>query len=198
MNWTKTIAVATFGFMAIAGATQAYAQAAIAAMNAPGPEQQSLVERAGSWDVVASFWPAAGTEPQIRRDLIAERVIIGSFLQETLRPVSGLGEAFTRIDYLGFDRVEGRWEYMSLDTRLPVGLMPAWSFERGNLERIEMQFEPLAFVGVGETVSGQMMRADMTIARDGSDREVKEQRFIFADGRSAPYVAVRYEYRRRR
>ena len=122
--------------------------------------------------------------------------MIGPFLQETLRPAAGSrSEAFTRIDYLGYDRVEGRWNYMSLDTSVPVGLMPAWSFDAGAQDRIEMVFEPIAFLGFGDHVTGQMLRSDMTITRLGPDREVKEQRFISADGRGRPYVGSRYGIR---
>lgn len=198
-NKLPTVARCCVVLLILATAASAQTPRAITEMNAPGPEHQALATRAGTWDVVATFWPAPGSEPQVVRGLIAERVMIGPFLQETMRPAPETRiDPFTRIDYLGFDRVEGRWEYMSLDTRLPVGLMPAWSFDAGTPERITMLFEPLAFVGFGDEVSGRMMRSDMTIVRKGQDHEVKEQRFIFADGRNQPYLAGRYEYTRRK
>ena len=191
-------AISTSVLPALANSASAQAPRAITEMNAPGPERSALATRAGTWDVVATSRAGPDAKPQIMRGLVAERVMIGPFLQETLRPAaSARGEAFTRIDYLGYDRVEGRWNYMSLDTSVPVGLMPAWSFDAGAPDRIEMVFEPLAFVGFGDHVTGQMLRSDMTIIRLGPDREVKEQRFISADGRGRPYVGSRYEYTRR-
>ena len=183
---------------ALASSASAHPPKAIAEMDAPGPERSALATRVGTWDVVATSRAGPDAEPKITRGLVAERVMIGPFLQETLRPAAGSrSEAFTRIDYLGYDRVEGRWNYMSLDTSVPVGLMPAWSFDAGAPDRIEMVFEPIAFVGFGDHVTGQMLRSDMTITRLGPDREVKEQRFISADGRGRPYVGSRYEYTRR-
>ncbi|MDQ8757752.1 DUF1579 family protein [Sphingosinicella sp. LHD-64] len=166
-------------------------------LNAAGPEARSLAERTGTWEVVATFWPAPGAQPVVTQGLVAERRMVGSFLEERMMP-GGDGPAFTRIDYLGFNRVEGRWQYVSLDTRLPVGIMPATSFDRGDPDRLSLVFEPLAFAGFGDTVEGRMMRADLTISREGPDREVKEQRFVFASGDGTPWRAVRYEYRRRR
>lgn len=65
-------------------------------------------------------------------------------------------------------------------------------------ERIDLLFEPLAFVGFSEEVSGRMMRADMSVDFLGEDREVKSQRFIFGDGEGRPFTATRYVYTRRR
>lgn len=166
-------------------------------LNAAGTEARSLIERIGTWEVVATFWPTPGAEPVVTRGLVAERRMIGNFLEErmTPAPVSGMPD-FTRIDYLGFNRVEGRWQYVSLDSRLPVGIMPATSFARGEPDNLSLIFEPLAFAGFAEAVEGRMMRSDLTIRRESPDREVKEQRFVAAVGDGRPWLAVRYEYRR--
>ena len=44
---------------------------------------------------------------------------------------------FKRIAFQYYDRVAGRWQYVSIDTRFPVGIMPARSFgpEDGRLGR---------------------------------------------------------------
>lgn len=185
----------------LGGAPAALAQGPSAAerMNQAGPEQQALAARAGVWEVTASFWPAPGAEPVITRGLVADRTMIGPFLQEVMRPASaGGGPDFRRLDYLGYSRVEGRWQYVSMDTRLPVGLMPAWSYDRGAADRLTLTFEPIAFVGLGPEVEGRMVRSDMVITRDGPDHELKQQHFVFADGKGQPYLAVQYEYRRKR
>ncbi|HEX6451410.1 MAG TPA: DUF1579 family protein, partial [Trebonia sp.] len=87
----------------------------------PGPEEKQLAERAGTWTVIATMWPAPGAEPIVTDGLVAERAMIGLYLQETMHPGPGsTGPDFRRIDYLHYDRVEGRWKYVSMDTRLPV------------------------------------------------------------------------------
>jgi len=183
-----------------AGRSQAESPSPSAAerLNSPGPEAEELTRRAGTWDVVATFWPKAGAEPQITRHLIAQRSMIGSFLHEVMRPAPGSGTPdFQRIDYLGWNRVEGRWQYVSLDTRLPVGIMPASSFSRGEPGRIALHFEPIAFPGFGPEVEGRMLRSDLTIVRKGANHELKEQRFVAADGSGEPWLAARYEYTRK-
>lgn len=82
------------------------------------------------------MWPAPDAEPIVANGLIAERIMIGPYLQEIMRPGPDGGPDFRRIDYLSYDRVEGRWKYVSMDTRLPVSIMPASSFagaENGTL-----------------------------------------------------------------
>lgn len=31
----------------------------------PGPEEKQLAERVGTWNVVATMWPAPGAEPMV-------------------------------------------------------------------------------------------------------------------------------------
>lgn len=52
--------------------------------------------------------------------------MIGSYLQEFIRPASDTSsQDIKRIDYLSFQRVEGRWKYVSIEMRAPVGIMLA-------------------------------------------------------------------------
>jgi hypothetical protein len=57
---------------------------------------------------------------------------------------------FRRISYLTYSRVEGRWQYVSLDTRFPTGIMPAWSYEPERDRTLIPLFEGLGFVGFGQ------------------------------------------------
>ena len=130
----------------------------------PGPEEKQLAGRAGTWTVIATMWPAPDAEPIVTDGLVAERVMIGLYLQETMRPApGGTGPDFRRIDYLHYDRVEGRWKYVSMDTRLPVSIMPARSFGPAVDRTVRLRFEPLGFVGFGEEVGGTLMQSDMRI-----------------------------------
>jgi Protein of unknown function (DUF1579) len=163
----------------------------------PGPEEQQLAGRAGTWTVIATMWPAPGAEPIVTDGLVAERTMIGLYLQETMHPApGGTGPDFRRIDYLHYDRVEGRWKYVSMDTRLPVSIMPARSFGPAGDRTLRLQFEPLGFVGFGDEVGGTLMQSDMRITTQSPGRELKQQHFIVADGTAREWLAVQYEYRR--
>jgi hypothetical protein len=76
--------------------------------------------------------------------------------------------------------------------------MPAWSQDRGAPDRIALQFEPIAFVGLGPVVEGRMLRSDMIITRQGPDHELKQQHFMPADGTGQTWLAVQYEYVRKK
>ena len=54
--------------------------------------------------------------------------------------------------------MEGRWQYVSMDTRFPVGIMPASSFDKGTDDKRILVFESLAFVGLGRDVEGRLIR----------------------------------------
>lgn len=165
-------------------------------LSVPGPEEDQLAERAGTWNVVATMWPTPGAEPMVADGLIAERTLIGSYLQEIMRPGPDGGPDFRRIDYLSYDRVEGRWKYVSMDTRLPVSIMPASSFGGAENGRLRLLFEPLGFIGFGPEVDGKLTRSDMLITTLSAAHELKQQHFISSDGTGRQWLAVQYEYRR--
>jgi hypothetical protein len=104
---------------------------------------------------------------------------------------------FQRISYLYFSRVEGRWQYVSLDTRLPVGIMPAYSFGGEENGKLTLYFESLGFVGLGRAVDGRMIRSNYEISIESEDHELARQYWIQADGTGREWLAVEYEYKRR-
>jgi hypothetical protein len=170
-------------------------QPALAAddLNAAGIEGAALAARAGTWTVVETTWTQPGAAPHVVHGQIAERRMVGRYLQETLHESAERADAkVNRIDYLGFNRVTGNWEYMSMDTRAAVGLMPAASFERDPIDRIRVQFEPFALP------NGQLLRMEELIAQAGPDAETKDQYFIVADGSGVKWLAHRYAYRRQK
>ena len=179
-------------------AVPATAGTALEHMLTPGPEAQALAKRAGIWDVTFMSWSKPGANADTVNGLVAERQMIGPILQEILHPVSDTaGPSFTRIDYLTFNRLQGRWDYVSMDTRVPNGLMPAWSFERWPGDQIVLTFQPFAITGAGPEVRGQMLRMEQVNTRQGPDHEVKDQYFILADGVGTKWLAKRYVYTRR-
>ena len=167
-------------------------------LNEPGPETQALAQRAGLWDVTETLWDRPGAAPVVTTGPVAERRMVGSVLQESVRPADDTaGRDTKRIDYLYFNRVEGRWDYVSMDTRAPVGIMPAWSYDRGENAKIELAFAPLTRAGAGSDVTGQMLRMFQVITYGEPDRDVKDQYFVLADGTGTKWLAHQYAYKRR-
>jgi hypothetical protein len=168
---------------------------AIQQMSQPGAHEAALAAQTGAWDVVATLWPAPNGSPTITRGLVAQRTMIGAYLQEILQPAPGSATPqFRRLDYLNFDHVEGRWKYVSLDTRFPVSIMPAKSSGIAEDDHIVMQFEPQAFVGFGAAVEGRFMLSNMTIVSSDPNHMVKEQRVNMANGTGESWLLTRYEY----
>jgi len=167
-------------------------------LNELGPENAAIAAYAGLWDVTETVWDRPGGNPVTTTGLVAERRMIGSYLQEFIRPASDTSnQDIKRIDYLSFQRVEGRWKYVSIEMRAPVGIMPASSFDRGDTSGIVLVHESFAITGGGSEVAGQMLRMNTVIARDGPDRDVKNQHFILPDGRGTVWLAHRYAYARK-
>ncbi|MCW3061221.1 MAG: hypothetical protein JWQ02_3042 [Capsulimonas sp.] len=171
------------------------AHSATERLNQLGPENTWLAPRVGRWDVTETQWKSPGAAPIITH-AVAERKMIGSFLQETLFAVSGPRKVL-RMDYLSFDRVEGRWKYVSMDMRVPVGLMPAASYGREQRGLIAIQYDPFAVAGDGVNVSGQMLRMQANIVRQDANHDRKDQYFIMSDGSGKRWLAHQYTYTRR-
>ena len=78
-------------------------------LNEMGPEAQALARRAGVWDVAFTSWDKPGAAPVVTTGFVAERQMFGPMLQEVLRTGPGATvPAFTRVDDLTFNRLEGR------------------------------------------------------------------------------------------
>ena len=166
-------------------------------MYALGPENGLMAQRTGTWDVIETVWASPGAVSASHK-YVAERKMVGPFFQETIQPVKGSAAPdFRRMYYLSFNRVEGRWKYVSLDTRNPVGLMPAARFGPGEKGQITLTFEPFALPGSGASVTGQMLRMDEIMVQKDAAHDMAEERFMMADGSGKMWVAYRYDYVRR-
>lgn len=173
-------------------------RSAIERMQEPGAEARELARRAGSWSVVMTLRPTPDAAPVVTTGLVADRAMIGLFLQEVMKPEPGSGvPPFRRISYLTYNRVESRWQYVSLDTRFPAGIMPAWSFDKGTDSTLTLQFEGLGFVGFGPEVEGRLTRSNYVMTRNRDDHEIARQYWTQADGSGREWLAVQYEYKRR-
>ena len=158
-------------------------------LNELGPENSELAQRAGVWDVIETVSTSPGAPPTTYK-LVAERKMVGAFLQEIIRPALGSDEVL-RMDYLSFHRIEGRWKYVSMDTRAPVGIMSAASFGRGEKGRIDVRFEPLTVPS-----SGQLLQMNQVFVLQDANHDRKDQRFVTADGKGT-MTEHQYVYSRR-
>jgi hypothetical protein len=169
----------------------------ITALNELGPENAAMAQRAGLWDVIETTWTSPTSTPT-KKNLVAERRMVGSFLEEVLEPAPNSAPAdIKRIDYLSFNRIEGRWKYVSMDTRAPVGLMPAASDDRGENGSIHLTFEPFAILAASTNITGQLVLMQELIVQDSPDHDRKDQYFNVADGSGKSWLGHRYEYVRR-
>jgi hypothetical protein len=167
-------------------------------MQQPGAEEEQLKRRTGTWNVTATFRPSPDGQALVSEGLVAERTMVGLYMQEVMKPASGSSVPdFRRVAYQYFSRVEGRWQYVSMDTRFPVGIMPAWSFGKETPDRQTLVFESLAFVGMGHDVEGRMVRSNLEVLHESDTHEFVRQRFVQADGTGREWLAVQYEYMRR-
>jgi hypothetical protein len=163
----------------------------------PGPETRQLARRVGTWEVVMRLRPTPDATPVVVTGLEAERSMIGLYLQETMRPAPGVDmPQFRRIEYLTYNPVEARWQYVSLDTRAPIGLMPARSFGGVAGDSITVYFENSALAGFGPEFEGRLFFARHVTTRESDDRDVSRQYWTRAGG--PEWLAVEYEYTRKR
>ena len=115
MNTNRRSSTAFYlGWILAATPAVALAQQAPSAatrLNELGPESQTIGQRVGLWDVAETHWARGRAAPVTPMGLVAERLMIGSLLQEFIRPPSDAAHKdVKRTDLLSFNRVEGRWK----------------------------------------------------------------------------------------
>jgi len=166
-------------------------------LNQPGAEARLLAGRSGRWIVTETAWSAAGAAPVTTTGLVADRRMMGALSQEIIRPAGDDGmRDVRRTDLLSFNRLEGRWDYVSFDTRGPDGIMVAWSRGRSENSTIALDFTPFANPLPGPEAVGQFLRLDQVIRFDDENHDVKEQFFMPADGSGTRWLGHRYAYAR--
>jgi hypothetical protein len=160
-----------------------------------GPEDQSLAKRQGSWNVVMTMQIAPDAKPIVIKGIIAERTMVGLYLQETMRPADARLPDFTRFAYLTHNKVESRWQYSSMDTRAPVGIMFAKSYGPQTATQLNLHFEGFALPGFGPEVEGRFLRARHVVSWESETRDVARQYWTGVGGKE--WLAVQYEFTRR-
>lgn len=207
-SWRNALLLASFAAaMGLPASSQARQTAAtptatLEALSALGPEARALEATAGLWDVSITSWETPVASPVVLDGLVAERMMVGPMLQETLRPAPGAAStAFVRADFLTYNRLEGRWQYMSMDSRVPDGLMSAWSLDADPANRIFMSFLPFATPDAvapdALVTTGRYLRMEQVITRQDANHETKDQYFTMAGPAPVKWLAIQYRYTRR-
>jgi hypothetical protein len=161
---------------------------------APGPEAQELARQVGTWNVVVTMHPTPNGPPVVVSGIVAERTMVGLYLNEVMKPAPGSNiPDFRRIDYLTYDAVQARWEYAAMDTRAPVGIMFAKSYGGDRGPDITVYFDSFANPGIGAV--GGSVRARHVDKRETDNRRLKQQYWTVPGEQE--WLAIQYEYTRR-
>lgn len=94
-------------------------------MQQPGPEEQQLKRRTGTWTVKATLRPTPDAAPIVTEHLVAERTMVGLCMEEVMHPDAGAKMPdFRRVAYQYYSRVEGRWQYVPWIRAFPSASCP--------------------------------------------------------------------------
>jgi hypothetical protein len=113
--------------LALALAQPAFAQTAqtqelpaSARLAMPGPEHAWLNPLVGDWTVEMLVYPGPGAEPVVSREVTAtcRWTLDGRYLREELRGTV-FGNPSARDGVLGYNRLDGRFEWVTIDTFEP-------------------------------------------------------------------------------
>lgn len=198
-SWILAVLLAGCAARAAVPAIQAPAPApaggpTAASMLEPGPEGASLARQVGAWDVVMTIRTSPGAAPVVVGGMIAERSMVGLYLTEVMKPAPGSDMPdFRRFDHLTYNRVQARWDYVSLDTRAAIGIMYFRSHAQEPGAAITVYVDNFADPGIG--VVGSSVRARHVDQMESDGRHTKRQ-YWTKPGRPE-WLAVSYEYRRR-
>ena len=158
-----TLAIAFSVTMAATSQAAAEDQTAAGRLASPGPEHVWMEPLVGTWDVEMLVFPGPGAEPIVSDEVTATREMVlgGRYLREELRGTV-FGAPSARDGVLGYNRLEGRFEWVTQDT-----------FEPGQM----------AYFGRGEgTKAGWSMWGESTEAGFGPEPSGRKRdlRFEFA------------------
>jgi hypothetical protein len=169
---------------------------AIQQLKAPTTETDLLRTAVGTFDVRNKLWPVAGAEPIVTDGVARRRMVDDLYLEEIMEPGAGAAEPFSRICYLDFNPLSGRWEYVSLDTRIPAQLMYELSNDRtlGKESTVVLHLPVFALPGWGTDVTGQSVRQRREISL--ADPDHQEVRQYWSLPNASEYLAVEYLYSR--
>lgn len=175
--------------------------AALVAAPAQQDQPAMLATMAGTWDVEQRMWTAADAPATEMPPAVAERRVPagGGYLTETMTLAQGGPAPFTRTAHLGFNAVDGVWEYVSMDSRAPQ-LMAYRSQPLGTDARGPFHFAGGSFVAAewgSRRNAGFAYRVDLSPVSDGKQRLILHLRPLEAGG-AREFKAFEYLYTKRR
>lgn len=156
----------------------------------------ALGARVGTWRVQATILETADADPFIEEGLRATRRMCGPYLEESMGAAPGSGKPdFVRPVYLRHFAEQRRWQYVSLDGRFPIGVLPAWSDGDEADGVLRMRYVEPGFDGLGELIERRIVGTEIVLTLDGPDHDMAEQYWKdVADPVATPWVGVRYDY----
>jgi Protein of unknown function (DUF1579) len=161
----------------------------------PGAQAAQLARQVGTWDVAMTFRPSPDAKPIVVRGMVAERTMVGLYLQEIMKPKAGSNlPDFRRIDYLTYDKMQARWEYASMDTRAPIGIMSAAGLSDQPGADITVYFDGFATPGMGQELEGRFVRARHVDTLENDHHAFKRQ--FWTQPGHKEWLAVQYQYTR--
>jgi hypothetical protein len=171
---------------------------AIDRLKTSGPETEMLRPLSGTFAVENRLWPEPGADPIISVAVAHRRLVDDMYLEEVMTPTADADQpAFTRVSYLCFSVLNRRWEYVSLDTRIPAQLMYELSADDkvGDGQTLILNLPGFTLPGWGSDVTGQWARQRREITLESPDRQIMRQYWTLP---AAPeeYLAVSYVYSR--
>jgi hypothetical protein len=193
---SRTLAAAClagFGLIALADAPRAQTAEGVPAaarLAMPGDEHRWLEPLIGDWTVEMLVYPGPGAEPIVSNEVTATRqwTLDGRYLREELRGTV-FGQPAARDGVLGYNRLDGRFEWVTVDTFEP-GQMIYVGRDDASPEGFSMYGESTeAAMGPEPTGRKRELRFEFDI--DGPDYNVQriyarfpgQEEFLFVEQR---------------
>lgn len=158
---------------------------------------QLLREMAGKWTVKEWMWTGPGTKPIPLPAAIAYRQLIGGkVLEERMTGLPGSAEAFTRISYFDYNSMSGRYEYFSIDSRLPQMMNERSSGPAAERQMIELYGGTFVAPQWGSARNVPFRYRIVVGAVQGTSQTVELYLTPMPAGESAGFLAFKYVYAR--
>lgn len=183
------------------GAQTAAPPSATERMVQPSAYHRRLAPLVGAWQVRQTIVPEPGARPLVDSAIVARRALIGGqYLEEVMAAAPGAPRPFTRVAYLGYNNVNQRWEYVSMDTRFPRMMYEvsddAGAVDGRGADTVALAIDAFVLPGWGPALTGQSAKQRRLLVLEGPDRVVSRQYWTLPAGRE--WLAVEYVYTRAR
>ncbi|MEO7223590.1 MAG: DUF1579 family protein [Devosia sp.] len=172
--------------------TPAWAETASDRLAAPGPEHAWMEPLVGQWTVAMRVWPGAGAEPFDIPGMTANREMVlgGRYLHEVLVGSDGVAK---REATLGFNRLDGRFELVTVDSFEPGQMV---YLGRGDEAAESMSlFGESTEAGMGAEPTGRRRDLRFSIVVESADANVQRICVRYPGGEEYLFVEQRFTRR---